>query len=124
MSVAAVCDSIAAISGDTTHEQIATIAKQCESFLGNTHDIIDVVENTLCTSDGLQRLALWYFVDRLAKQHSLFLDALRRKMVALTTNTAPHELARVGGVCSAAQEFLYRLIWRPLGLAGAASTHR
>ncbi|KAG5503167.1 hypothetical protein GH5_04228 [Leishmania sp. Ghana 2012 LV757] len=89
MSLSEACDTIAGISDATTHAQVAAIARQCESHLGNVSELLDALENTLSTSAGAQRLMLWFFVDRLAKQHSLFCDSLRPMLIHLCTHYAP-----------------------------------
>ncbi|KPA79413.1 hypothetical protein ABB37_05258 [Leptomonas pyrrhocoris] len=86
MSLAEACDAIAGISDATTHAEVIAIAKQCEPHLGNANEILDALENTLSTSTGTQRLMLWFLVDRLAKQHTLFCDALRPKLTHLCTH--------------------------------------
>jgi hypothetical protein len=91
MSLSEACDAIAGISDATTHAEVIAIAKQCEPHLGNANEILDALENTLSTSTGAQRLMLWFLVDRLAKQHTLFCDALRPKLTHLCTH---YSLAR------------------------------
>ncbi|KAL7701744.1 hypothetical protein N2W54_007219 [Lotmaria passim] len=86
MSLSEACDAISGISDATTHAEIIAIAKQCEPHLGNAAEILDALENTLSTSVGAQRLMLWFLVDRLAKQHVLFCDALRPKLTHLCTH--------------------------------------
>lgn len=88
MSLSAVCDAIGGISDSTTHAELVSLAKQCEPFLGSVPEVMDATENALAISAGRQRLMLWLFVDRLAKQHSIFLDALRAKVIALATRNA------------------------------------
>ncbi|KPI89278.1 hypothetical protein ABL78_1611 [Leptomonas seymouri] len=86
MSLSEACDAIAGINDSTTHAEVITIAKQCEPHLGNASEVLDALENTLSTSTGTQRLMLWFLVDRLAKQHTLFCDALRPKLTHLCTH--------------------------------------
>ncbi|KAG5502750.1 hypothetical protein JKF63_04517 [Porcisia hertigi] len=86
MSLSEACDAIAGISDATTHAHVTAIARQCESHLGNVNEVLDALENTLSTSAGAQRLMLWFLVDRLAKQHTLFCDALRPKLIHLCTH--------------------------------------
>ncbi|TPP49006.1 hypothetical protein CGC20_27125 [Leishmania donovani] len=89
MSLSGACDAIAGISDTTTHAQVTAIARQCEAHLGNVNELLDALENTLSTSAGAQRLMLWFLVDRLAKQHTLFGDALRPMLIHLCTHYAP-----------------------------------
>ncbi|CBZ27589.1 conserved hypothetical protein [Leishmania mexicana MHOM/GT/2001/U1103] len=89
MSLSRACDAIAGISDTTTHAQVTAIARQCEAHLGNVNELLDALENTLSTSAGAQRLMLWFLVDRLAKQHALFCDALRPMLIHLCTHYGP-----------------------------------
>lgn len=89
MSLSATCDAIAGISDSTTHAQVTEIARQSEAHLGHVAEILDAVENTLSTSAGSQRVMLWYLIDRLAKQHALFCEALRPKLIAFCSHYAP-----------------------------------
>ncbi|CCW63457.1 unnamed protein product [Phytomonas sp. EM1] len=89
MSISDVCDAIAAIDKDTTDIKLAEIASKCETHLDGIVEVLDAVENTLASSIGGQKLRLWSFIDRLAKQHSIILDALRPKMISLATHYAP-----------------------------------
>ncbi|CAJ1009081.1 hypothetical protein Q4I28_004395 [Leishmania naiffi] len=89
MSLSGACDAIACITDATTHTQVTAIARQCEPHLGNVREVLDALENALSTSAGAQRLMLWFLVDRLAKQHVLFCDALRPMMIHLCTHYGP-----------------------------------
>lgn len=89
MSLAQVCDSIAAISAVATQVDLTNLAKRCEAHLSNANEIVDAAENSLSSSAGEQRLTLWSFLDKLAKQHNIFLEALRSKVIFLGTHYAP-----------------------------------
>eukprot|EP00796_Vickermania_ingenoplastis_P003734 gene3734-2631_t len=89
MSLGATCDAIAAIHGETSAGEIAELAAKCEKYLGNVAEILDAVENALAISSGRQTLLLWLFVDKLAKQHTIFLDALRHKLIHLAVHYCP-----------------------------------
>ncbi|EPY24196.1 hypothetical protein STCU_07301 [Strigomonas culicis] len=89
MQLSAVCDAISSITNETAHAEIESIALQSEAHLGHVAEILDAVSNTLALSSGAQRLALWFLVDRLAKQHTVFLDALRSKLISMATKYAP-----------------------------------
>ncbi|CBH16901.1 hypothetical protein, conserved [Trypanosoma brucei gambiense DAL972] len=82
-------DAIASLAEGCSMEQLSGLAQQCESHLANVEGIIDAVENALRTSHGGQRLVLWFFIDRLAKQHVIFLDSLRPRLRSLATTAAP-----------------------------------
>ncbi|KEG13412.1 hypothetical protein DQ04_01021130 [Trypanosoma grayi] len=89
MSLGETSDAIAALAEGCSLEQLADLALQCESHLASVETIIDAVENAVRTAQGSQRLVLWYFIDRLAKQHAIFLDALRPRLRGLATTVAP-----------------------------------
>lgn len=88
-SLSSTCDAIANVSSNTSLEKIDHLSTACERHLGNATEIIDAVENSLRTSEGRQRLMLWILIDRLAKQHQLYLDALRHKIMNLAVHHHP-----------------------------------
>ncbi|RNF04085.1 hypothetical protein TraAM80_05437 [Trypanosoma rangeli] len=89
LSLGETSDAIAALAEGCTLDEIAELATQCESHLANVEAIMDATENALRTSQGPTRLVVWFFIDRLAKQHSIFLDALRPRLRGLATAAAP-----------------------------------
>nr|CCC52531.1 conserved hypothetical protein, fragment [Trypanosoma vivax Y486] len=88
-SVGETSDAIASLAEGCTADQLADLAQQCESHLTNIDAILDAVENALHIAKEGQRLALWFFIDKLAKQHVMFLDALRPRLRGLATSAAP-----------------------------------
>ncbi|ORC91854.1 uncharacterized protein TM35_000054500 [Trypanosoma theileri] len=89
LSLGETSDAIASLAPGCSVEQLADLALQCESHLANVEAIMDAVENAVRTSEGPQRLVLWFFIDRLAKQHAIFLDALRPRLRGLAAAAAP-----------------------------------
>nr|CCC94639.1 conserved hypothetical protein [Trypanosoma congolense IL3000] len=89
LSLGEVSDAIASLAEGCTMDDLSSLAQQCETHLANVEGIIDAVENTLRTSQGAQRLVLWFFIDRLAKQHVIFLDSLRPRLRNLALTSAP-----------------------------------
>ncbi|KAF8298403.1 hypothetical protein TcYC6_0075510 [Trypanosoma cruzi] len=89
LSLGETSDAIASLAEGCSLEHIAELATQCESHLASVEAIMDATENALRTSQGPRRLILWFFIDRLAKQHANFLDALRPRLRGLAVTAAP-----------------------------------
>ncbi|RNF21146.1 uncharacterized protein Tco025E_03589 [Trypanosoma conorhini] len=89
LSLGETSDAIAALAEGCTLDELAELAARCESHLANVEAIMDATENALRTSQGPRRLVLWFFIDRLAKQHDIFLDALRPRLRGLAATAAP-----------------------------------
>lgn len=109
MTLSAVCVEIANIDATTSVGELGDLAEQCELFVENgLTDIIDAVERALSIAapvNGKQCLMLWIFIDRLSKQHVLFLDALRSQILPLALKYHPRSEIST----EAYQEFLLLL---------------
>lgn len=88
-SLSSTCDKVSAITDEATLAEIAQIAEECETHLGHVGEILDAVATSLAKSAGAQRLLLWFLVDRLAKQHSIFREALLPKIIPFAKEYAP-----------------------------------
>ncbi|CAD2217150.1 hypothetical protein AGDE_01970 [Angomonas deanei] len=89
MSLSATCDAILAVSEQASQEELTALAVQCESHLSNVKEIVDAIEHALSMASSRQMLKLWFFVDRLAKQHAVFIEGLRGTLVSLLTRYHP-----------------------------------
>lgn len=109
MALSAVCAAISNIDSNTSVGELSNLAEKCELFVENgVIDIIDAVERALSIAapvNGKQCLMLWIFIDRLSKQHVLFLDALRSQILPLSLKYHPHS----ENFAEAYQEFLLLL---------------
>lgn len=98
---ASVLEDITALRDPSSMQAIASLATRCAQHLAQAAQVADHVEQTLQaygTSDDdaasrdrrtEARLALWLLIDKLCKQHELFVEAFRSKLVPLAGTCAP-----------------------------------
>jgi len=89
MSLAQTCDLIAALTEQSTDDDLTSIAQASETHLAHAGEVLDAVENAMAVAADEGRVQLWLLMDKLVKQHSLYLDAVRPKLISLSTRYAP-----------------------------------
>lgn len=89
MALGTVIEQIAKITCETSSSSIAELSLLCETCTENAAEILEAVEKKLATSSGKDKLKVWLFIDRLAKQSVVFLEALKPKISSLAIRHHP-----------------------------------
>lgn len=93
MPPSVVAAAIANINAATSVGELGELAEQCEAIAdSDLSEILEAVEQALSIAspaNGSQCLKLWIFIDRLSKQHVLFLDACRPELLRLALKYHP-----------------------------------
>lgn len=89
MSLVSVLGRIAELSSDTPLEDIEELSLQCKQFAGSAGEVLESLETLLASSRDDRKLALWRLINCLSKQHPVFLDILKSKIINLCTRYHP-----------------------------------
>jgi hypothetical protein len=91
VDVGAVCDALYDLNDPSDYAAIANLAERAEAALAEAEVVVDSLENALAACDGSPRLARWLFAERLSRQHPLFTDAVRHRLLkwAVSTGFSP-----------------------------------
>ncbi|CUG89654.1 Hypothetical protein, putative [Bodo saltans] len=103
-----VCEDILALTDATDMSRISHLAQRCAQNLEHANVILDTVDTafvqasslapgaSLSATDGSSKryrdpwlLALWFLVDKLCKQHALFIESIRPRLLDWGTKGAP-----------------------------------